>query len=277
MTLISADELVARLSDTVDTVVLDVRWTLQKPDGREDFLAGHIPGAVYVDLDSELSDHSVPDRGRHPLPGGAAVQDSLRRWGVDDDSTVVVYDDWNRAGSSRAWWVLRAAGLQDVRILDGGWSTWAGEVETGDNTADRWGTATVTVQDLYHGALPTLTADASGDLAGGDGGTLLDARAPERYRGEVEPVDPVAGHIPGAQNLPSTSVLNEDGTFVAPDELRSLLGIDGDGSGAYCGSGVSAAVLVAAASTVGVDVALFPGSWSEWSGAYPTNRATSER
>lgn len=274
MTLISADELAARLDETV---ILDVRWTLQKPDGREDFLAGHIPGAVYVDLDTDLSDHSVPDRGRHPLPDGAAVQESLRRWGVDDDSTVVVYDDWNRAGSSRAWWVLKAAGLQDVRILDGGWSAWTGDVEIGDNTPDRQGTATVTVEDLYQGALPTLTADAAGNLAGGDGGILLDARAPERYRGEVEPVDPVAGHIPGAQNLPSTSVLNEDGTFVAPEELRSVLGVNDAGSGAYCGSGVSAAVLVAAASTVGVDLALFPGSWSEWSGAYPTNRATSER
>ncbi|MGO3362386.1 MAG: sulfurtransferase [Corynebacterium sp.] len=266
MTLITAAELAAHLDSTV---VLDVRWTLQHPDGRADFAAGHIPGARYVDLDTELSDHSVAGRGRHPLPSGPDLQASLRRWGVDDGTPVVVYDDWNRAGSSRAWWVLRAAGLRDVRILDGGWSAWTrygGEVETGESAAvDSRGSVTVPFDDLYSGALPVLSADEAGDLASSGDGQLLDARAPERFRGEVEPVDPVAGHIPGAENLPSTDVLDGDGTFVGQDGLRSILHGAGGGSAAYCGSGVSAAVVVAAASTIGVDLALFPGSWSQWS------------
>jgi thiosulfate/3-mercaptopyruvate sulfurtransferase len=180
---------------------------------------------------------------------------------------VVVYDDWNRAGSARAWWVLTAAGLANVRILDGGLSAWRSSGEslaTGPVVAEP-GNVTVLHDDLYAGSRPTLTAGQSG--AGNV--TLLDARAPERFRGDIEPVDPVAGHIPGAKNVPSTAVLADDGTFLDDGALIQLLadrGVDREGSvGAYCGSGVSATVTVAALAAMGRDAALFPGSWSEWS------------
>jgi thiosulfate/3-mercaptopyruvate sulfurtransferase len=176
---------------------------------------------------------------------------------------VVVYDDWNRAGSARAWWVLTAAGIPDVRILDGGLAAWTGELQTGTATPEP-GDVTVAHDDLYAAGRRTVTADEAFDT-----GVLLDARAPERYRGEVEPVDPVAGHIPGALNLPSTSLLTGDGAWLSEPELRRLFdarGVKaGSGVAVYCGSGVTAAVAIAGLAAVGVDAALFPGSWSEWS------------
>jgi len=258
--LISADELadVIRAGDPI--TVLDVRWRLDEPDGCAAYLQGHVPGAVYVSLEDELSDHTITGRGRHPLPSGRSLQEAARRWGIRQDSLVVVYDDWNRAGSARAWWVLTAAGLADVRILDGGLSAWrssGGSLETGA-VAVQPGNVTVLHEDLYAGGLPTLTAEQTGAV------TLLDARAPERFRGDVEPVDPVAGHIPGAKNLPSTSVLADDGTFLENDALAALFGDHGDGAGAYCGSGVTAAITIAALAALGREAALFPGSWSEW-------------
>ena len=252
--LISAAELTQRLDGGERPAILDVRWQLAEPDGRAAYERGHIPGAVYVSLDEELSDHTVTGRGRHPLPSGRDLEAAARRWGVRDGAPVVVYDDWNRAGSARAWWVLRAAGIADVRILDGGLPAWTGPLESGSVSAQP-GDVTVKHDDLYSGALPTLTAEqvTAADL------TLLDARAPERFRGDVEPVDPVAGHIPGARNVPSTSLLDGDGRFVS--DVPELSGA----VGAYCGSGVTASVVVAALAAAGVDAALYPGSWSEWS------------
>ena len=189
--LITAAELAGLLQAGEPVTILDVRWRLDRPDGRPAYLHGHIPGAVYVSLEEELSDHTIAGRGRHPLPSGRSVEASARRWGVRQDVPVVVYDDRNRAGSARAWWVLAAAGIADVRILDGGLSAWrsaGGNLETGPVTP-RPGNVTVPHSDLYAGSLPTLTAQQS--AAGGV--TLLDARAPERFRGDVEPLDPVAG------------------------------------------------------------------------------------
>lgn len=255
---VTADELARRLAAGEPTTLLDVRWTLAEPDGRPAYVSGHLPGAVYVSLDDELSDHSVTGRGRHPLPSGAALQAAARRWGVRTGVPVVVYDDWNRAGSARAWWVLTAAGIPDVRILDGGLAAWRGDLHPGTVVPEP-GDVTVIHEDLYAGALPTVTADEASTA-----GTLLDARAPERYRGETEPVDPVAGHIPGARNVPSTALLT-DGTLRPASELGQLLGpIDGDVA-AYCGSGVTASLVVAALAATGVEAALFPGSWSQWS------------
>jgi thiosulfate/3-mercaptopyruvate sulfurtransferase len=265
--LITAAELTELIRAECPVTILDVRWRLDQPDGRATYLQGHIPGAVYASLEDDLSDHAVTGRGRHPLPSGRSVEASARRWGIRAGVPTVVYDDWNRAGSARAWWVLTAAGLTDVRILDGGLAAWrsgGGSLATGPVTPSP-GNATVLHDDLYAGALPTLTAQQT--LA--DDLTLLDARAPERFRGEVEPVDRVAGHIPGAKNLPSGKTLADDGTFLGADELNQLLtghGIARDGRlGAYCGSGVTAAITLAALATLGHQAALFPGSWSEWS------------
>ncbi|WP_030169767.1 MULTISPECIES: sulfurtransferase [Actinomycetes] len=267
--LITTTELASLIAGDAPVTVLDVRWRLDRPDGRDDYETGHIPGAVYVDLETELSDHSVTGRGRHPLPSGDSLQAAARRWGLNDGVPVVIYDDWNRAGSARAWWVLTAAGVTGARILDGGLSAWvaAGEelVKGAESPAD--GDVTLAHTDLYKGALATLTAEEVATFT--DSGVLVDARAPERFRGEVEPVDPVAGHIPGAGNAPSTATLGDDGTFRDADELRELFASAGaDGSapvGVYCGSGVTAAVDLVALKITGVDAALFPGSWSQWS------------
>jgi thiosulfate/3-mercaptopyruvate sulfurtransferase len=262
--LIAAAELANLIGAGDPVTILDVRWRLDEPDGRATYLQGHLPGAVYVSLDDELSDHSLAGRGRHPLPSGRDLEVAARRWGVRAGVPTVVYDDWNRAGSARAWWVLTAAGIADVRILDGGLAAWrsaGGDLATGPVTAPP-GNATVLHDDLYNGALPTLTAQQVDDF------DLLDARAPERFRGDVEPVDPIAGHIPGAKNLPSGAVLNSDGTFVSGDAIAQLLAersVDHGRIGAYCGSGVTAAITVAALAATGHRAALFPGSWSEWS------------
>jgi thiosulfate/3-mercaptopyruvate sulfurtransferase len=248
--LITATELARRMDAGEPLTILDVRWQLSEPDGRAAYERGHLPGAVYVSLEDELSDHSVTGRGRHPLPSGRSLEAAARRWGVRAGVPVVVYDDWNRAGSARAWWVLTAAGIPDVRILDGGLPAWPRALETGAVTPEL-GDVTVKHDDLYAGALPTLTAEQAADVD-----VLLDARAPERFRGEVEPVDPVAGHIPGARNVPSTSLLDDDGRFL-PD-------VDMHADGVYCGSGVTASVVLAALAASGVDAALYPGSWSEW-------------
>ncbi|MGE2690240.1 sulfurtransferase [Mycolicibacterium pulveris] len=256
--LIGATELAQRLKAGEQPTILDVRWQLAAPDGRAAYERGHIPGAVYVSLEGELSDHSVAGQGRHPLPSGRDVEAAARRWGLRTGTPVVVYDDWNRAGSARAWWVLTAAGIADVRILDGGLAAWTaagGALQTGVVTPEP-GDVTVAHDDLYAGARRTLTA------AQAAGVPLLDARAPERFRGDVEPVDPVAGHIPGARNVPSTSLLADDGTFLPDADLIRLAG--DDAVGAYCGSGVTAAVVVAALAAAGRDLALYPGSWSQW-------------
>jgi thiosulfate/3-mercaptopyruvate sulfurtransferase len=220
---------------------------------------------VYVSLEDELSDHGIAGRGRHPLPSGRGLEAAARRWGIRQNDSVVVYDDWNRAGSARAWWVLTAAGLENVRILDGGLSAWRASgrgLETGQVSPPA-GDVAVPHEDLYAGGRPTLTAAQTGE-----GVTLLDARAPERFRGDVEPLDPVAGHIPGAKNLPSGAVLAGDGTFIGDYALTQLLSdrrIDADGRvGVYCGSGVTAAITIAALAATGRDAALYPGSWSEW-------------
>lgn len=261
--LITAAELGTALAGARPPAVLDVRWRLDRPDGREAYLAGHLPGAVYVPLETDLTDHSVIGRGRHPLPSGAQVQAAARSWGLREGQPVVVYDDWNRAGSARAWWVLTAAGVPGVRILDGGLPAWTapgGRLQTGP-VHPQPGDVTVRHADLNRGALPTLSAD---DVAAGAAGILLDARAPERFRGDTEPVDPVAGHIPGARNLPSTAVLAADGTFRPAAEIAGQLP-DGGDIGVYCGSGITAAVVLAALRAAGVDAALFAGSWSQWS------------
>ena len=245
--------------------VLDVRWRLDRPDGRPDFLAGHIPGARYVDLETELAGHGEFTDGRHPLPSREAFQQSARSWGIDDGDTIVVYDDLKNLSSARAWWLLRAFGVADVRLLDGSLRAWTDAglpLETGEASEVAAGSVT-----LVAGALPTLALDEVGAFA--EGGLLLDARAGERYRGEVEPIHPRAGHVPGAVSAPTTENVAADGRFLSPDALRerfaALGAVEGSPVGVYCGSGVTAAHEAVALQLAGFEAVLFPGSWSQWS------------
>jgi thiosulfate/3-mercaptopyruvate sulfurtransferase len=264
--LVDADALADALAGPHPPVLLDVRWALGDPHGRDHHRAGHLPGAVYVDLDTELAGHPTdPVRGRHPLPAAADLQAAARRWGVRADRPVVAYDATGGLAAARAWWLLRWGGHPDVRLLDGGLAAWtaAGHpVESGEVPAPAPGDVV-----LDGGHLPVLDADAAAALA--RTGRLLDARAGERYRGEVEPVDPRAGHIPGAVSAPTADNLDADGRFRDPAALRerfSALGADGAVPvGVYCGSGVTAAHEVAALAVAGVPAALYAGSWSAWS------------
>jgi thiosulfate/3-mercaptopyruvate sulfurtransferase len=264
--LISADELHELVRAGAAPTLLDVRWALGDPDGREHHLAGHLPGAVYVDLDTELAAPATAAAGRHPLPRIADLQAAARRWGVSTGRPVVVYDNNGGTSAARAWWLLRWAGVADVRLLDGALGAWRErgfELATGD---ERPAAGDI---ELTEGHLPVLTADGAAALAAESGGVLLDARAGERYRGEVEPVDPRAGHIPGARSAPTAANLTATGTFRTTDELRGRfgrLGADSDAEvGVYCGSGVTAAHEVAALAVAGISAALYPGSWSAWS------------
>ena len=266
--LMSAERL-AELPEA-ELVILDVRWRLGGPPGRADYDAAHIPGAVFVDLDTELADPPGPG-GRHPLPDPARLQAVLRRAGVRADTSVVAYDDGNGAVAARAWWLLRWAGMPAgrVAVLDGGWAAWVadGRPTTAEPAQPAAGDVVV-----RPGAMPVLDADDVAALA--RSGVLLDARAAPRYRGETEPVDPKAGHIPGARNLPATEITGPDGRVRAPAELAERFAARGAAGAtpvaAYCGSGVNAAALVLAAEHAGLrspdhPVALFPGSWSQWS------------
>ncbi|YCU35705.1 sulfurtransferase [Mycobacteroides abscessus] len=261
--LISPSELADRLTDVR---LLDVRWTVMAPDGRPAYLAGHLPGAVFVDLDADLADHSATGRGRHPLPTPQALAASARRWGLNDGDAVVVYDDWNGQAAARAWWLLRAAGVSNVRILDGGWAAWqwsGGPVAT-EEVVPVVGDITIT---SLHG-LAAVDADAVAAQAQSPDNLVFDARAAARYRGDEEPLDPRAGHIPGAVSAPTAENLTADGTFKPVAELRERFDKLGAGTApvtVYCGSGVTATHQIAALAIAGYDAALYPGSWSEWS------------
>lgn len=260
MALISVAELQAELGGGQPPVLLDVRWSLGGPDGAREYAAGHLPGAVYLDLETQLSRPRRAGEGRHPLPDPAALQEVLRGAGISAGTRVVVHDAATSTSAARGWWVLRWAGLADVRVLDGGLAAWtaAGGVLTTDVPRPEPGDVTV-----RPGSLPVLDAGAAADLA--RTGVLLDARAPERYRGEVEPVDPVAGHVPGALNLPTTQNVDDTGRFLAPERLRERFAAVSTGPvGVYCGSGVTAAHTLLALEVAGVPATLYPGSWSEW-------------
>ncbi|QWT24826.1 sulfurtransferase [Subtercola sp. PAMC28395] len=244
--------------------VLDVRWSLGGPAGKPLYLEGHIPTAVYVDLDTQLSRHGEPADGRHPLPTIDDLQRAARSWGINQGDTVVVYDDLKNLSSARAWWLLRDAGIADVRLLDGSLRAWSDagfELETGDERALPGNV------ELRYGTLRTLTIDDAASLA--QTGVLLDARPAERYRGEVEPIDPRAGHIPGALSAPATMNLDVNGHFLPAGQLRAhfeAIGVRADAPvGVYCGSGVTAAADAVALTLAGFEPALYPGSWSQWS------------
>ncbi|RZU35036.1 thiosulfate/3-mercaptopyruvate sulfurtransferase [Streptomyces sp. BK022] len=263
--IITAAELAGDLAGPTPPTLLDLRWQLSAPDApafdaRAAYEAGHLPGAVFVDLDRELAAPPGP-RGRHPLPDLAEFGAAMRRAGVSAGTPVVVYDGGQGWAAARAWWLLRATGHPDVRVLDGGLTAWEGPLSTEVPTP-----AQGDFEPLPEPA-GALDADGAARLAGS--GVLLDARAGERYRGEVEPIDRVGGHIPGALSAPTMENVGPDGRFLPAADLRDrfkALGVSGDAPvGVYCGSGVSAAHEALALAIAGIPAALYVGSWSEWS------------
>ena len=262
--LVTARDLAGLLAAGRPVTLLDVRWRLGGPPGRELYAAGHIPGAVFVDLDRDLAAAPGPG-GRHPMPAAADFEEAMRRDGVRDDQPVVVYDDADSTAAARAWWLLRYFGHERVRVLDGGFRAWtaaAGPVETGSAET---GSAAGDFR-ARPGHFGLLDADAAAALA--RDGLLLDARSGERYRGEAEHVDPVAGHIPGAVSAPTAQNVNPDGTFRPAADLaerfRSLGATGMSPVAAYCGSGVTAAHEVLALTLAGIPAGLYVGSRSDW-------------
>jgi thiosulfate/3-mercaptopyruvate sulfurtransferase len=251
------------LAGPVPPVLLDVRWRLGGPPGIDAYCAGHLPRSVFVDLDTDLAAAPGP-AGRHPLPPAGSFQAAMRRAGVSDGGAVVVYDDADSTAAARAWWLLRYFGHRGCQVLDGGYQAWAaagGQVATGEC---RPGAGDFTARP---GHMPVLDANEAASLA--RRGALLDARARDRYRGEREPIDPVAGHIPGALSAPTTANIGPDGRFLPAAGLRArfaTLGAAADAGlvGAYCGSGVTAAHEILALELAGIPASLYVGSWSNW-------------
>ncbi|MEV0644352.1 sulfurtransferase [Phytomonospora sp. NPDC050363] len=262
--LITAAQLTQALSENPPPVILDVRWSLNGPPGRDGYLLGHLPGAVFLDIDEDLCGPPGPE-GRHPLPDADALQNVLRAAGVNADSTVVVYDAGDNTAASRAWWTLRWAGHADVLVLDGGMACWLASDGPVDTAVPEPASGDITVRP---GGMPVLDADGAARLA--SEGLLIDVRAPERFRGETEPIDPVAGHIPGAVNVPDAPNLAEGGGYRSPAELHARyapLGAEDPDLpiGAYCGSGITATHTALAMTAAGLPTpAVYIGSWSNW-------------
>ena len=282
--LITVAELADALAGQQPPTLLDIRWRLGGPPGIDAYRAGHLPGAVYVDLDTQLA--GLPGAGgRHPLPATADFEAAMRGAGVQAGRDVVVYDEGDGTIAARAWWLLRyfghgrarggsdgaagdgaaRSGAGQVRVLDGGYRAWqaAGQpVSTADVTAAPGDFS------AEPGHLPMLDAAGAADVA--RSGVLIDARAPARYRGETEPADPVAGHIPGALSAPTAENVTSAGLFRSAAELQARfasLGVEpgsGPQAGAYCGSGVTAAHTILALELAGIPAALYVGSWSGW-------------
>lgn len=266
--LISIAALQARLGQP-GLRLLDCRFDLMNPAaGRQAWLGGHIPGAQYADLDQELAGPVRSDTGRHPLPGVEDFARQLGRWGIGNDSSVVVYDGGSGAIAARAWWMLRWAGHDDVALLDQGFAGWTAQhapVETGETAVAR---AAFNARPRMEWVLGT--DELQGRLQRGALGNLIDARDAARFRGEVEPIDPVAGHIPGSRNFPLAQSLQSDGRWKSAEELQALwLPVLGEPPGApwavMCGSGVTACHLAFSGQLAGFQAPrLYAGSWSEW-------------
>ena len=268
-TLISAEELNKERSDS-RLVIVDCRFALEDTElGRQQYLESHIPGAVYAHLDQDLCSAIIPGvTGRHPMPTAQQLTDKLGRWGIDSSSRVVVYDDAGGAmAASRLWWLLGWLGHYAMAVLDGGWQAWldlGGETKSGE---ERRYSSSFVAQVRRSRLIETgeiLSRLSDPELL------LVDSRAGERYRGEVEPIDPVAGHIPGAILSPHEHVLDARGFFLPREQLQAqfkeLLGQTSiKNTVFYCGSGVTAVQNILAAAHAGMgNSRLYAGSWSEW-------------
>ncbi len=266
-TIISAEEIALNL-DNPDWVIIDCRFDLQNPSwGHQSYLQAHIPGAVYAHLDRDLSGPITPNSGRHPLPDIKSITARLSEWGIAHQKQVVVYDTAGGAFAGRLWWQLRFLGHSRVAVLDGGFEAWQ---QSG------FSIATGTESRLPAKFISHINWDMVADtfevarIRQDNNYILIDARAPERYRGEVEPIDPIAGHIPGAFNRFHGSNLGPDGKFLSPAELRKQFdALIGDTPPnrviVYCGSGVTSIHHILAMEIAGLPGArLYAGSWSEW-------------
>ncbi|MDN9009842.1 sulfurtransferase [Brevibacillus laterosporus] len=266
--MVQADWLYERLNDP-SIVILDCRFILGQPDlGRADYDAGHIPGAVYISLESDLSGQKTEQGhgGRHPLPSTSAMEALFSRIGIDQHTTVVAYDGDDLAMAARLWWMLRYVGHERVYVLDGGYAAW--------NRAN-YPTST----EILNRKPRSFTANVQSDMlltknevVQRESSTpLLDSRAPERYRGDMEPLDSKAGHIPGATCFFYKNTLQADGTLKTKEQLQNYFGelLQQEQIIVYCGSGVTACVNLLALMRAGrPDAKLYGGSWSDWS-SYP--------
>lgn len=244
--------------------IADCRWYLAEPQrGREQYQAGHIPGARYLSLDDDLA--APPGRGRHPLPDPVAWRAHLGGLGIGTTHTVIAYDDRGGAIAARLWWMLRSLGHERVAVLNGGWTSWVAERRSITTEAPTWPEVTLSGSSRWAGIIDRETLQKRlGSV------TIIDARAEERFRGDDEPIDPVAGHIPTATNIPFEGNLGRRDRFLATHELTArfdFVSAERD-TVAYCGSGVTACHNLLAMTITGIDDALlYPGSWSDWSGA----------
>jgi thiosulfate/3-mercaptopyruvate sulfurtransferase len=264
--LISTAELAAGLPDP-DWLVIDCRFDLADPAaGLRAWQAGHIPGAIHADLERDLSAPITAATGRHPLPAMRDFEATMSRFGVGARTRVVCYDAGSAAYAARLWWMLRHAGHDAVSVLDGGFAAW-----TGDGRPVATDTAARAPARFVARPRPAMLCDADGVAAALErGGRLVDVRGAERFRGEVEPLDAVAGHVPGAINLPYLGNLDPGGRFLPPAGLaarwREATGGAGGGDAiCMCGSGVTACQQLLALEAAGIEGAkLYAGSWSEW-------------
>ncbi len=267
-TLITVEQLAAVL-DQPDLAVIDCRYVMGDPDGgKRAYIQSHIPGAVYAHLDVDLAAQVEPGKtGRHPLPSVEEFAASCSQWGIDERVQVVAYDDAGGAYASRLWWLLRWVGHEKVAVLDGGFAKWVAEDRPGET-----GEQPSSAHSFHADVASPLTVDAAfveAHLSGSEC-VLIDSRAAERFRGDEEPLDSVAGHIPGAKNLPHKGVLNDSGEFLSQEALRVrfetvLEGRPAEKAVFYCGSGVTACHNILAMQHAGFGGAkLYPGSWSEW-------------
>ncbi|MBM4196462.1 MAG: sulfurtransferase [Gammaproteobacteria bacterium] len=265
--LVQAQDLAARLADP-DWIVFDCRFNLLDPGaGKRAYDSGHIPGAVYASLDLDLASPRGPATGRHPLPDRQRFSAWVAAAGADSDRRVVAYDDMGGQFAARLWWLLRWIGHRKAALLDGGWQAWeaAGLPKSTERPAPRQAGTCLDRDDM-----PSVSTAEIESALGTDRWHILDARAPARFRGAEEPIDPVAGHVPGAHSAPSAALLAADGRFRRPAELREFFharGVRADTRNVVtmCGSGVTGCHLVFALELAGLARgSLYAGSWSEW-------------
>jgi len=264
-TLISTAELQSQLASVL---VIDCRFDLTRLNaGREAYATAHIPGALYAHLEADLSGPVLPSTGRHPLPDPSVLAATFGRWGIESSTQVIAYDADTGVYASRLWWLLRWLGHHKVAVLDGGYRAWQrAELPVTREVPNPRATSFIAApnEELLVSAATVTSLVTRKDWR------VLDARAPERFRGEVEPIDPVAGHIPGARNHPFACNMGSDGRLLPPTELAqkfalSLDGVTSDHSIMMCGSGVTACHNLLAMAAAGLTGAkLYAGSWSEW-------------